>query len=112
MSWEKLPLLGASAALLLTVFFIRVIFVVPDFDFWFFDIFLYLFLFLLDIYLVGYIRTAGFGNRFVMPLLFFWGRGCRLCRFIRRQADNFCGRILLLTSEQQKKPPLIKAALS
>ena len=42
MSWEKLPLLGALAALLLTAAFVRIVFIIPDFNFWFWDIFFYI----------------------------------------------------------------------
>ena len=38
MSWEKLPLCGGLAAVLLTIAFIRAVFMVPDFDFWFWDV--------------------------------------------------------------------------
>ena len=43
MSWEKLPFCGGLAAVLLTIAFIRAVFMVPDFDFWFWDVFFYIF---------------------------------------------------------------------
>ena len=70
MSWEKLPLLGALAALLLTAAFVRIVFIIPDFNFWFWDIFFYIVLFLLDIYLVGY-KNSRFWKPFCYTVIVF-----------------------------------------
>ncbi len=88
MSWEKLPLLGALSALLLTAFFIRIIFVVPDFDFWFFDIFLYLILFLLDVYLVGY-KDSRFWKPFCYVVIVFSGAGLLVMQLYPQASGQF-----------------------
>ncbi len=54
MSWEKLPFLGAAAAFLLTATFIRIIFIMPEYSGFEWDIFFFVALPVLDVYLVGY----------------------------------------------------------
>ena len=54
MSWEKLPFLGAAAAVLLTAALVRMIFVVPEYNGFGWDISFYVILPVLDVYLVGY----------------------------------------------------------
>ncbi len=54
MSWEKLPFLGAAAAVLLTVALVRIIFFMPEYNGFWWDISFYVILPVLDVYLVGY----------------------------------------------------------
>ena len=54
LSWEKLPFLGAAAAVLLTAALVRMIFVVPEYNGFGWDISFYVILPVLDVYLVGY----------------------------------------------------------
>ena len=50
MSWEKLPFLGAAAAVLLTAALVRMIFVVPEYNGFGWDISFYVILPVLDVY--------------------------------------------------------------
>lgn len=54
MSWEKLPFLGAAAAVLLTAALVRIIFFMPEYNGFWWDISFYVILPVLDVYLVGY----------------------------------------------------------
>lgn len=54
MSWEKLPFLGAAAAIMLTAALVRMIFVAPVHKSFEWDISFYVILPVLDVYLVAY----------------------------------------------------------
>ena len=77
MSWEKLPLCGGLAAVLLTIAFIRAVFMVPDFDFWF-----------LDVYLVAY-KEAVWWKPLCIGIIVFSLTALAVMQFYPQQAETF-----------------------
>ncbi len=71
MSWEKLPFCGGLAAVLLTIAFIRAVFMVPDFDFWFWDVFFLYFFWPRLTFIWLLIKKPFGGNLSVSASLFF-----------------------------------------
>ena len=88
MSWEKLPFCGGLAAVLLTIAFIRAVFMVPDFDFWFWDVFFYIFLAALDVSLMGYIGAVWW-KRLCIGIIVFSLTVLAVMQFYPQQAETF-----------------------
>ena len=92
MSWEKLPFLGAAAAVLLTAALVRMIFVVPEYNGFGWDISFYVILPVLDVYLVGY-KDSRYWKPFCYAVIAFSIAALLVMQFFPEEAGRFCVRV-------------------
>ena len=88
MSWEKLPFLGAAAAVLLTAALVRMIFVMPEYNGFGWDISFYVILPVLDVYLVGY-KDSRYWKPFCYAVIAFSIAALLVMQFFPEESGTF-----------------------
>lgn len=88
MSWEKLPFLGAAAAVLLTAALVRIIFFMPEYNGFWWDISFYVILPVLDVYLVGY-KDSRYWKPFCYAVIAFSIAALLVMQFFPEESGTF-----------------------